>query len=77
MMDGRDEISVLYFSDSIINAYNLPDVDEPFTLIVIDSRDPDLSEDDRPVCGRCAGNEDEVLVEAEVRQLTVGELRCA
>ena len=57
--------------------HGLPDMDEPFTLIVINSRDPDLSEDDRPVCGQCAGDKDEVLLEAEVRQLTVGELRCA
>ena len=56
---------------------SLPDVDEPFTLIVIDSRDPDLSEDDRPVCGRRAGDEDEVLIDAEFCQLVVGELRCA
>ena len=52
-------------------------MDEPFTLIVIDPRDPDLSEDDRPVCGRRAGDEDEVLIDAEFCQLVVGELRCA
>jgi len=76
-MDDRGEISALYFSDCTSNVHNLPDVDEPFTLIVIDPRDPDLSEDDRPICGRCAGNEDEVLIEVELRQLTVRELRCA
>jgi len=76
-MDDRGEISALYFSGCVSNVHNLPDMDEPSTLIVIDSRDSDLSEDDRPVCGRCAGDEDEVLIEAEVRQLTVGELRCA
>jgi len=50
---------------NIVN--DVPDVDESFALIVVDCRDPDLSKDDRPVCGRCAGDEDEVFAETEPR----------
>ena len=75
-MGDRSKISAPYFSDCIRIVHNSPNVHEPLALIVIDSRDPDLAENDRPVGGRCAGDENEVLIEAEARQLTVGELRC-
>ena len=52
-------------------------MNKPFALAVVDSRDPDLSEDDRPVCGQCTRDEDEVLFEAEACQLSVREVRCA
>jgi len=60
---------------SIVN--NVPDVDESFALIVVDCRYPDLAKDDRPVCGRCTGNKNEVFTETEVREFVVGELCCA
>ena len=50
---------------SIVNG--VPNVDESFALIVVDCRDPDLPKDDRPVRGRCAGDEDEVFPEVEPR----------
>lgn len=71
---NRGQISIPDFAHCI---NNVPDVDESFALIVVDSGDPDLTKDDRPVCGRCAGDEDEVLTEAEARELVVGELCCA
>lgn len=46
-------------------------MDESFSPIVVDCRDPDLAEDDRPVGGHCAGDQDEVLFEVEVRQVVV------
>jgi len=76
-MGDRGEISTPCILDCMSIVHNLPDMHKPLTLIVIDSRDPDFAEDDRPVCGRCAGDEDKILIEAEPLQLLVGELRRA
>jgi hypothetical protein len=65
--ENRGEISVPDFANCVGIVNNIPDVDESFTLIVVDRRDPDLPKDDRPVCGRRAGDEDEVFAKAEVR----------
>lgn len=46
-------------------------MDKSFPLIVVDSRDSDLSKYDRPVRGQRAGDKDKVLVEVEVRQVMV------
>lgn len=58
-------------------ADDIPDVDESYTLIVVYCRDPDLSEDDRPVCGRCAGDKDEVSTDVKVRYFVVRDTCCA
>lgn len=42
-------------------------MDESLALIVVDCRDPNLAQDDRSVCGRGAGDKDEVFAEAEAR----------
>lgn len=76
-MDDRGEISAPYSSDRITIVHSSPDMYEPLALIVVDSRDPDLAKNDRPICGRCAGDEYEVLIEIEAHQFMVGEVRCA
>ena len=67
MRGNRGEISVPDFANCVSIVNDIPNVDESFALIVVYCRDPDLAKDDRPVCGHCTGDEDEVSAEAEAR----------
>ena len=69
--------SIPGFVDCISIVNDVPDMYESFALIVVDCRDPDPSKDDRPVGGRCTGDKDEVLTEAEACEFVVGETCCA
>jgi len=46
------------FPTSTSTVNNIPNVNESFALIVVDCRDSDLAQDDPPVRGRRAGDED-------------------
>jgi len=56
-----------YISHSPVRRVVYPNVDESSAMIVVDCRDPDLSEDDRPVRGLCARDKDEVFANVELR----------
>ena len=51
---------------------DIPHVDESFSQIVVDSRDPDLPKDDGTVAGRARAHFNKVLLKTEVHELLVG-----